>query len=1187
MRKAKKIAIWLVGFFILFSVVGFFVVPPIMKTVLVKKLSENLHREVSIGKIRVNPYMLSISVKDMAVRNRQKSDIFVSFKEVYAQASIISLFKRAILIKELKIDKLYVNVVRNADESFNFSDLLAAKPEGEKKTEVQKPEKREKPLLFSFNNIVISEAGIEFFDVGKNVKHTIKDMKISVPFISNTPYDVNRHVEPEFSANIDGAMYTLQGKAKPFADPLETDLNITVKDLNLPKYLAYLPAKANFTLLSGTMDMATKIAFIQPKNKAPILRVSGDITFKNIAVDDLKKHSIVRLPALALSIVSAEPLLKTAHLSKFVISSPALNVKREEDGSINLASLVEEEKKDVPKKKALSKKTHKKAPQKAASKSHAKTPAKTPEKADAALPFSLSVDEFVIDKAAINFRDLAAAYPMDVSLKELNLKMKIASDQPKDKPQTLDISGDVALRTIAVNDLKKHPMLRVPSVTVAISSIQPLRKSAHVAKVVVTGPDLKVKREINGEIGLAPLARDEKKIRKKDAVSGKNGTIKGEKSGEDAMSAPAKHVEKADDDDEEEEFTASVDELIIEKGKVDFRDVTPNHPVNATVTGFDMKGRNISTEKNKKGSIALSLILNKRGAISVKGPVAVNPVSASLAVDMKRIDIAPFQPYFTDKVKINTTSGHVNTKGKLSISHAEKTGLKAKFTGSVLMGDFASVDKLHGDDFLKWKTFSLSNMDIGFNPLYVHIGGVSLADFYARVTLNPDGTLSLTKIMEEEADQAAPAPTSKGNEAPMPAKDEKTVRPSKAAEKQEKDVVKDISIGNITLQNGTIDFMDKAIKPPYSVNLTDMTGRIGGFSLMLDKRADVELRGKINRRVPLEVLGKINPARDNLFTDVTVRFRDLDLSAMTPYSGKYLGYKIAKGNLSIDLKYLIEKRKLDSGNVIIIDQLTLGDKVDSPDAVKLPLGLALALLKDRNGTINLDIPVSGSLDDPQFSVWRIVFKVLGNLIVKAATAPFALIGSLFGGGEELSFVEFEYGSAAIPQESRKKIETVVKALYERPALKLDIEGHVDTDKDSEALKTYLFNRKIKTQKLNDVARKGGSSAPAVDDIVVEQAEYNKYLTRAYKAEKFEKPKNMIGFAKSLPPAEMEKLMYANITVSEGDLRNLAMQRTSRVKDAILATGKVAADRLFSLEPKTLAPERKDKVKNSRVDFKLK
>jgi hypothetical protein len=243
-------------------------------------------------------------------------------------------------------------------------------------------------------------------------------------------------------------------------------------------------------------------------------------------------------------------------------------------------------------------------------------------------------------------------------------------------------------------------------------------------------------------------------------------------------------------------------------------------------------------------------------------------------------------------------------------------------------------------------------------------------------------------------------------------------------------------------------------------------------------------------------------------------------------------------------------------------------------------------LKDRKGEIKLDIPVTGSLDDPQFSIWRIILKVLVNLIAKAATSPFALLGSVFGGGEELGFVEFDYGNTTVTEPNMKKIDTIGKALSDRPALKMDIEGHVDIEKDREGLKQYLFNKKFKAQKLKEMIKKGEAAVP-VDDVRIEKQEYEKYLKMAYHEESFPKPKNFIGMAKDLPAPEMEKLILTHIEVKDGDLRSLAMQRAMRIKESLLKSGKVEPERIFILEPKSLAPEKKEKIKDSRADLKLK
>jgi len=366
---------------------------------------------------------------------------------------------------------------------------------------------------------------------------------------------------------------------------------------------------------------------------------------------------------------------------------------------------------------------------------------------------------------------------------------------------------------------------------------------------------------------------------------------------------------------------------------------------------------------------------------------------------------------------------------------------------------------------------------------------------------------------------------------------------------------------------------------------------VAGLSSDLGTTADVELRGRVSD-APLEILGKINPLSGNLFIDLKAAAKGIELPQFSPYSGKYAGYAIEKGKLSVDLAYKLENRRLEAQNKVFLDQLTFGDKVESPTATKLPVLLAVSLLKNSRGEIDINLPIGGSLDDPKFSVGGVIVQVIVNLIVKAATAPFALLGSMFGGGEELSYVEFDPGRYVLTAASEKKLETLAKALNDRPALKLEITGRADPAVDREGLKKAAVERKVKAQKFADLAGKGEAPESA-DSVTVDESEYPKYLERAYKKEKFPKPRNMIGLAKDLPAAEMEKLMLANVTPSDGDLQQVASQRAAAVRDYLVKQGKVPEDRVFLLAPKVSAEGDKseDKAKSSgspsRVDFSLK
>ena len=637
-------------------------------------------------------------------------------------------------------------------------------------------------------------------------------------------------------------------------------------------------------------------------------------------------------------------------------------------------------------------------------------------------------------------------------------------------------------------------------------------------------------------------------------------------------SEPREEIKPAEKPKEPEKpWLIFLKQMSVDNYKIKVEDQTLSEPVTLMVQDLRLRGETISTAKNSKGKLTLSLLLNEKGKVSITGTIGIDPLIADLKVDLKGIEIPPLQSYFTDKVNIHVTEGAISAVGNLSLDGTDKKEFKTTFKGEASLTNLSSLDKGNSEDFLKWESLSLSDLNVGVTPLSIDIKGISLTNFYARVLVNSEGKLNLQEIMKTEEPKTSATPPTQGKG---------------GVASKEKEPSKNIKIGEITLQGGRINISDKSVKPEFSMSLSEMGGRISGLSVEENSTADVELRAKLNDYAPLEITGKINPLKDDLFVDIKARIKDLDLSPATPYSGKFVGYTIEKGKLSFDLKYLIVKRKLESQNQIFFDQFTFGEKVESPKATKLPVKLAVALLKDRRGEIRLDLPVSGSLDDPKFSVWGVILKILVNLISKAATSPFSLLGAALGGGEELSFVEFDYGDTAVTETNSKKLATIIKALNDRPSLKMDIEGHVDMERDKEGLKQFLFNRKVKTQKLNEMLKKG-QPAISVDEVKIEKQEYEKYLKMAYKEEKFPKPKNVIGMAKDLPTPEMEKLMLTHIEVKESDLRTLASQRAMKVKDAILKSKQIEPERVFILEPKSLAPEKKEKVKESRVDFKLK
>ena len=380
-----------------------------------------------------------------------------------------------------------------------------------------------------------------------------------------------------------------------------------------------------------------------------------------------------------------------------------------------------------------------------------------------------------------------------------------------------------------------------------------------------------------------------------------------------------------------------------------------------------------------------------------------------------------------------------------------------------------------------------------------------------------------------------------------------------------------ITFGPVALVNGRVAFSDRFVRPNYSANLSELTGKLSAFSSVAPQdtpqMADLELRGRAEGTASLEVLGKLNPLAKPLALDIQAKVRDLELAPMSPYSVKYAGHGIERGKLSVDVAYeILPNGQLTAKNKIVLSQLVFGDAVEGAPA-SLPVRLATALLADSKGVIDIDLPVTGSVNDPQFSVGPVIFKALINLIVKAVTSPFSLLSGALGGGDasELSTVRFEPGSAVLTEEARTGLDKIAKALETRPTLKMTVVGHASEDAERDALKRQRLMRMLRAEKRRTAIQATPAPAAAADTPAapptISDAEYPALLTAVYKRADMAKPRNMVGLAKTLPVTEMEDLLLADISVADDAVQTLATERGVAVRD-YLTQQKLPLDRLF-------------------------
>ncbi len=333
-RRRKTLLIWAAALLVVFALVGFFVVPPILKSVLATQLTAALHREVAIREVRFNPFALSATVRGLTVKEPKGSaDTFASFEELYVNLEVFSLLRWAVVVREVRLTKPFVRLVRRADESYNFSDLLPG-PQPQPTTPA-------KPVRFSVNNIQVIDGGADVRDETVQKTHTVRELTIGIPFVSNIPSDVQTFVQPGLSVQVNGTRYAIEGKTKPFADSLETTLDVNISDLDVPYYLAYVPKDLlTFAMPSCRLDAKLVIAFVRKGKVDQTLTVKGDAGLREVAVDDKQGAPVVRIPKLSLGLASVEPLARKVHLSRIALESPELTVRREKTGITNIETLL-------------------------------------------------------------------------------------------------------------------------------------------------------------------------------------------------------------------------------------------------------------------------------------------------------------------------------------------------------------------------------------------------------------------------------------------------------------------------------------------------------------------------------------------------------------------------------------------------------------------------------------------------------------------------------------------------------------------------------------------------------------------------------------------------------------------------------------------------------------------------------
>jgi hypothetical protein len=612
-------------------------------------------------------------------------------------------------------------------------------------------------------------------------------------------------------------------------------------------------------------------------------------------------------------------------------------------------------------------------------------------------------------------------------------------------PDATVTNGTVQLTNLRVKSPDSgENVVSIPTLAIHLSEASLAKKAAHVSSIKSSGGSLLVRQNHDGTMNLLALL---------------------------ANAAPAAAPASASPSSAAL-WRAQVDEIAFDGYGVAVEDQKPERPVKLAVSALAFTINGFDSASHSPLATAVTMRLNEQGSLSLNGTIALAPFSGDLTLELAGLELPAFTAYLPSQIRIALATGQLNVRGQAQAA-ITPDGPAGSFAGDISLKNIATADLMRDRDLVKFDELAVKGIKASYPTLKLQIEEVALAGFNANVVIETNRQINLLTVISNSAPKKAGAPA-----------------PSAAP-------ATPMDLGALVIEKASFHFVDESIQPKATFDLQELSGTIKGLSTQPQAPAKVDLRGSVDQFSPYSISGTMDPLAKELSLNLTCSFQNIDLTPMGPYMEKYGGYPLNKGKLVLQLNYDVARHRLSATNRVVIADLTLGPKKDSPEAIHLPIKLGVALLKDRQGKIILDVPISGNLDDPNFKIGPVIWQFVQNLLAKAATSPFTLLGkALGGGGEELSSVDFAPGEAVLAPSEKDKVRKLAKALYERPALNLQIAGSCAPSTDSSVLARRHLQRRINKLRAEEQAA-AGQPVQGVESIHLEPADYARLLQKLY------------------------------------------------------------------------------------------
>ena len=1173
MNILKKIAILLTALFGIYIIAGFVALPKFALQQINKYTKENFKQEILIQNITFNPLTLNLALHNLQIKDENTKKNLISADEVGVNIDLFSLATNNINIDKVELIHPKIDAILQKDGKLNLADI---KPKPTKKEENKKNDKPIKLPYFSIDIFSLQNATIDFTDNSlkepfktqiSNFDYTFRDLSTQPNTLAS--HELSLNIDKQTSLKIDGGLYI---------DPLLIYGNIDLKDLSSNLAWAYLKDKFNFHIPSTLLD--TTLGFVVDLKDLKNPQVTLKDT--NIRFDDLKiqtkdtKQTQLNLKLFKLNEMKFNLQKQKVYIDSVVLERFWANTVINKDKSINLANLFKM-------KESKSKKDE--------------VPNKSKKDTKPAKPWDLLVDAVILQKSSIDFTDnsLPTQFKTKInnitfSLEELTLKQndKFKYDLKFDLLDGAKFTnfGTISILPFAIESKYNLSNIVVPKLN---PYIKPNINFNINSATVSTKGDFVLTKDINILINNASIALQNLKLSprksKKNLVtlsqldtSGINFDLKNQKiSIEDVtlnklfsdikinknksvnlqeMFVSKKKTRKTSKKSKNSKpWDLNIAKTNLKNSTILFEDYSLSKPFKTKISQFNTTLKNFNLKRNNKSYFNTSLKINKRGKIALNGSLILDPLTVKSKYKISALSLPFIQPYLDKTLNIDLKKAVLYTNG--SFTFKQKGGYFALYS-NVSVHNLKVDHKLTKKNLLEIKKVKVNAINL--KPNNLKIKSIKLLEPQFIANIFKDGTTNFSQIVKEK----------KENKQSIKKKPSKT-------QKKEKPFI--YEIGSIRLDKGKMEFSDETLPFKFHTKIHDLKGDISTLSSKLSKPTKITLDGQVDKYGLANINASLNTSDYKRDTHANIYFKNIVMKNYTPYSSKYVGKRLAEGTLTLDLNYNIVDSKLEASNSIILEKLKFGPKVESKDAVDLPLDLAIALLEDSNGVIDIDLPITGDIDNPDFKFAPIVWGAFGKLIISIVTSPFKLLGSLLGVSEdELSSVIFKLGEAKITPPAKQSLDKVLKALKKRPNLSLVLQPSYTKELDKYALqnkKLQAYLLKELEDDINDKDELQDELEDLYDDLIskdkrkeLEKSFYKKITDKKTKKEKeiFEQNKYIEKLTDDLTKKQQ---------LEQSELENIAKQRTQAIKEYLI-TKKHLDPNKISIKDEIIEIEAKDK-----------